>query len=263
MIRTALTIAPDVPPLTVPASRTPALPPLLTAHRVPGGDDPAAFAFSGAGAGRLGAGDTCWSDTAELAAAAIVLEPEGPLSSALEMAPLMLVAIGDALGAVGPPNLAVTYRWPLEVLTNGGKAGRVSIGVPEGATQGAVPDFLVVGFSLSLVLPAHARKAPGRHAEITALHEEGCGDLDSTMVIEAVCRHFVSWIDGWQQDGFRHAYPLIVGRMSGLEAPISLTCGTGSAEGRLIGIEADCTALVDASDRLRRVPLADALGVGA
>jgi BirA family biotin operon repressor/biotin-[acetyl-CoA-carboxylase] ligase len=263
LIRTAPTIAPDVSPLTVPASRTPALPPLLTAHRVPEVDDPVAFALSGAGAGRLGAGDTCWSDTAELAAAAIVLEPEGPLSAALEMAPLMLVAIGDALGAIGPPNLAVTYRWPLEVLANGGEAGCVSIRVPEGATPSAVPDFLVVGFSLSLVLPAHARKAPGRHAEITALHEEGCGDLDSTMVIEAVCRHFVSWIDGWQQDGFRHAHPLIVGRMSGLEAPISLPCGTGNVEGRLIGIEAGCTALVDAPDRLRRVSLADALGFGA
>jgi BirA family biotin operon repressor/biotin-[acetyl-CoA-carboxylase] ligase len=245
-------------PLTLSRPDDPALPPLLTGHRVAASDDPAEFAYAGAAAGRFSAGDTCWSAAEDRAAAALVLEPECMLASALEMAPLMLVAVGDALGAIGPPNLAITYRWPYGVLANGGEAGRVSVRVPEGATLDAEPDFLVVGFSLAMTLPRHARKSPGRHVDITALHEEGCGDLDRTMVIEAVCRHFLSWVDGWEQGGFRQAHPVLVGRLSELNERVSLP---GTPEGRLVGIEANCTALLDAPDRLLRIPLAEALGV--
>lgn len=246
--------------LTVPSPEDPSLPPLLTGRSVAAFEDPVDAAFAGAAAGRFSAGDTCWSQAEDRAAAAIVLEPECTLAPALQMAPLMLVAIGDALGAIGPPNLAITYRWPLTVLANGGEVGRVSIRIPDDAAPDTIPDFLVVGFSLALTLPRHVRRAPGRHADITALHEEGCGDLDRTMVIEAVCRHFLSWVDGWEQGGFRQAHPVIVGRMPELAEKDMRQRGI---TGRLVGIEADCTALFDAPDRLRRVPLAQALGIGA
>lgn len=247
--------------LTVPAVPDPALPPLLTGHAVAAEADPAEAAFDGAADGRYAAGDVCWSGAETHAVAAIVLEPECPLAVALQMAPLLLVAIGDALGSIGPPNLAITYRWPAGLLANGGDIGRVSLRAPACALLDE-PDYIVVGFSIAMSLPEPVRSAPGRDTTMTALFEEGCGDLDRTLVIEAVARHFLSWLDGWQQDGFKSARPVLEGRLQDVGDRVTVPDGAGIAAGRLIGIGDDGRLLLDGDSRMTAVSLAAGLGFG-
>lgn len=239
---------------------SPILPPLLTGHPVAAGDDLQTAVAVGVAGGRFGAGDLVWSEATDVVAAALVLEPEGSLAEALQMVPLTMVAIADALGAIGPPRLAVTMRWPDTLLADGAAVGRVSIAAPPGARLDTVPEHVVVGFSIALALPAWLREAPGRDTTTTALHEEGCGDVDRDLLIGAVARHFLSWLDTWSHEGF-------AGLGSALAERLSPEVGAwfGEAEGagaRLMAVDATGAARVETATGLREVPLARALGIG-
>lgn len=229
----------------------PAFPPLLTGHAVPLGGAPMLTAWEGARAGRLGAGDLCWSEATGEARAALVLEPEAPLEVALQMGPAMLVAICDALGAIGPPNLAMGVRWPGLVLANGGRVGRVDLAAAETA-PGAVPDFLIVGFTLALELPTDLRVAPGVSAHVTALHEEGAGDIDRSALIGAVARHFLSALDAWQHDGFGPLHAALSPRLDRMT----------EAGDRLVGIDEAGGAIIGTGPGARGVTLAEGFGIG-
>ncbi len=231
---------------------TPELPPLLTGHPVVAGEDVMRVATDGAMSGRLGAGDLCWSGDGETAAAAVVLEPEGPLFEALQMVPLTLVAIGDALGAIGPPNLEFGIGWPATLLANGGEIGAISVAVPDGAILAAVPDWLVVGYRVALTLSEDLRAAPGTAAHLTALSEEGGGDIDAVGLISAVSRHFLSWLDAWEHEGFAAVHPMLTARLGE-----GATCG----KDRLIGIDEGGGAIVASAGGTRGVSLAKAMGV--
>lgn len=238
----------------------PEFPPLLSGHAVQAADDPLDVAFEGASNGRFSAGDLCWSMAETHVRAAIVLEPECSLAKALQMAPLMMVAIGDALGAIGPPNLALMYRWPSTLMVNGGEVGEVFLRRPEGAALEDIPPFIVVGFSVAMSLPAEVFDAPGLARNTTALFEEGCGDLDRTQVIEAIARHFLSWVDTWEYDGFAAAHPDFAGRMQPADT-LSVRIGDTTHEGRMIGIDEDGGLLLDGAAGVNGVSLAQGMGM--
>ncbi|MEM5473663.1 biotin/lipoate--protein ligase family protein [Hoeflea sp. AS60] len=238
----------------------PEFPPLLKGHAVPAEDDPLRVALEGARQGKLSAGDLCWSMAETHARAAIVLEPECALAKALQMAPLLMVAIGDALGSIGPPNLALMYRWPTTLLVNGGEVGEVFLQAPEGAGLEDTPEFIVLGFSIAMSLSAAIVDAPGLARHATALFEEGCGDLDRTQVIEAIARHFLSWVDAWEHDGFGAAHPDFRGRMQPTDK-VAVQVGKVQHEGRMIGIDEDGGLLLDGAGGAHGLSLAQGLGM--
>jgi len=231
---------------------TPEFPPLLTGHPVVAGDDVMRAAVEGAASGQFGAGDLCWSEDGETAAAALVLEPEGPLFEALQMVPLTLVAIGDALGAIGPPNLEFGVSWPATLLANGGEIGAVSVAVPDETVLAAVPEWLVVGYRIALTLPETLRAAPGTAAHLTSLREEGGGDIDAIDLIRAVARHFLSWLDAWEHEGYSAVPPLLMKRLG--ENPTFL-------DNRLVDIDEGGGAILETATGKRTVSLAEAMGV--
>lgn len=215
----------------------PEFPPLLTGQVVAAGENPFAQAQAGAAAARLGGGDILWSQDDAHVAAALVLEPEEAVTDAVEMVPLMMVAIGDALGAIGPPNLAITYRWPTTLLANGGEFGKVQLHLGQ--------DYAVLGFGLDLLLPEDLQDKPGLSVHRTALREEGCGDLDRTLIIEAIARHFLSWLDSWQQQGLGSAIAMYRGRMHRVQGALEPL-----DDQKLIGVGADGAALIEGGEQI-------------
>lgn len=238
----------------------PEFPPLLTGHAVPASQDPLIVALERMREARLEAGDLFWSMAETHARAAIALEPDCSLGKALQMVPLLMVAIGDALGAIGPPNLALMYRWPQTLLVNGGEVGDVFLHAPDGIGLEETPDFMVLGFSIAMSLPPEIIDAPGLTSHATALFEEGCGDLDRTQVIEAVARHFLSWVDTWEHDGFAAAHADFHGRMQPADT-IAVQIGPVTHEGRMIGIDEDGGLLLNGTDGARGLSLAQGLGM--
>ena len=175
------------------------LPPLLVGHRLGPGRDAFARAVSRARDGRLGAGDLVWIDAADRLEAALVMEPEVPRERCAEMVPLVAVAFGDALGAIAPPEIAVTYLWPDRLLVNGAEAGRLRLALAEGSP----PAWLVIGLTVAIRPDANDPAGePGRDATRTNLWDEGCGDLGTRDLLAATARHTVATLHGWEEDGF-------------------------------------------------------------
>lgn len=178
----------------------PTFPPLLDGIAVKRPQEPFDLARAEAAAGRAGAGTVYWARATDHMDVAIVLEPEVPLEQAMHMPFAAMVAFGDALGALAPPELGVYYRWPCDIIVNGARAGQLRFAVPQDAAPGEQPDWLVIGFTVSM---RDERPDPGLEPDRTSLYEEGCIEITRTDLIESFCRHFLVWINTWENEGFR------------------------------------------------------------
>lgn len=183
----------------VEAGWPPLFPPLLDGREVASGVDPMTAAARSA-VGGADPGVLAYAPPGDRLRFAIALAPEVPLGRAVQMAHTLMVAVGDSIGALAPPEIAVEYRWPTTILVNGAVAGRVRLAA-SGDDPGVVPDWLVVG--LDLRLEADGSDEPGDRPGETTLYEEGSGPIPVSRLLESMSRHFLTWLHRWGQDGFR------------------------------------------------------------
>ncbi|MFQ5625897.1 MAG: biotin/lipoate--protein ligase family protein [Methyloligellaceae bacterium] len=201
----------------------PTFPPLLKGHGVPGTESAYEVACARASAGELGAGDVIWSQHTSRVDVAIVLEPEVALEMAVQMLPLSMVAIGDCLGALTPPQVGLTFTWPGEVRVNGAFAGTMKAAAGGKRDASAVPGWMVLGLWLRL-RREDSEPEPGDVPDRTWLSEEGCVELTHAEIIESYSRHFLTWINSWNEDGFKsvHASWLYRGHEKDEEVTVEL-----------------------------------------
>jgi len=231
----------------------PTFPPLLTGHAVKRPARPFAGAVKGARSGRLGAGDVVWSRNANRLDCAIVLEPEVGRQRALEMLYVAMVALGDAIGAVVPPEVAVTYRWPQSILVNGALIGDMPIAMaPETGADGA-PAWLVVGADIALRDDSRERE-PGHDPDRTTLFDEGCGEVTRTSLLESYCRHFLAWVHTWELDGFAAAHESWLRRAHDHEREVTIDCADGRLTGSFVGLDESGNLLLRTSAGVELVP---------
>lgn len=218
----------------------PQFPPLLKGHAVRAPKRPFAEACRRAEACELGAGDLVWSRNAARAELAVVLEPEVALERAVQMGPLLMVALGDCLGSLCPPKVAVHYRWPRGLLLNGALAGEVRMAAPRAAAT-AVPAWLVVGAELDIAAPREERRDWSR----TSLAEEAGPDITRTDVLQSLAAHFLTWLNTWQEEGFRPVHDQWLFRAEGREAPGVLENGDVPVEGKVLGLDESANLLFE------------------
>jgi hypothetical protein len=201
-----------------------------------------------------GAGTLVWVRSSARTEAAVVLEPEQPLAAARPALLAAASALGDALAAFGPPEVALTFRWPGVVLVNQGEVGRIRLAWPEGTAEGAVPDWLVVGAEARITFPRGWEAGHG--VGQTALAEEGWDPLEATApeLTAAWARHLMAGLAEWQRGsphgGFRRLAERYLAR---LEPGFP-------EEGGKRGIEPATGDLIHEKDGARsRFPLLEAL----
>jgi biotin-(acetyl-CoA carboxylase) ligase len=225
----------------------PTFPPLLDSHPVKSPDRPFAVACAAAEGGRAGAGDVFWARAVERMDVAIVLEPEVGLDQAMQMPFAAMVALGDALGAIAPPEIGVYYRWPGDIVLNGARAGSVSFALPEDAGPGAVPRWLVIAATVTLRSDRNDPE-PGRDTDNTTLEEEGGSGITRTELIESFCRHFLVWVHTWEEEGFRQINEIWVERARQLAEEIEADGVTGT----ILGLDEAGNLLVKPAEGVAR-----------
>ena len=62
-----------------------------------------------------------------------------------------MVALGDALAALAPPEKPIVIEWPDAICVDGGLVGGGRLAWPEHADERAVPDWLVFGAAIRIV----------------------------------------------------------------------------------------------------------------
>ena len=177
----------------------PSFPPLLRGEETASGIDPFAKAVASA---TLGAdpGLICWTRDETALRAALVLAPEAPLERAIGIAFAVALGLGDALGALAPPEVALHYVWPGGFKVNGADCG-VMRAAAATADPASVPDWLVIGVEMPYLPPSQGE--PGNRPGQTCLTEEGCIEVTPLKLLESWSRHTLVWINRWLDDGFQ------------------------------------------------------------
>ena len=178
----------------------PLLPPILTPVVVPKNVD--VFSKAIAAATKSEAGTVYYSENPEYLDVAVVLIPEVPKIKCNQMLYVMMVAAGDAIGALAPPEVAVTFSYPGLIFLNRGEAGLVKIEVAPSIEDEAIPDYMVVGIKLRLNNNLQADESNIK-PDITSLADEGAGYISRTRAIESLSRHFLAWVSQWEDEGFK------------------------------------------------------------
>lgn len=216
-----MTERPEFPPLYRPFAVTPELDPFERCVSV---------AADGAEAGTL-----LWSIGQDACECAVVLAPEQSLEASLPIVLVAMLGLGDALGSLVPPVVAVTYGWPDRIEVNGGVVGGVRMAHAETTAPNRIPDWLVIGFGVA-VRGRWAEAETGDELRRTTLADEGCGDIQTVDLLEAFARHFLAWINRWQEDGVGPVLQAWMSRATGLGKPIVVEIGGQKKEGTFSGL---------------------------
>lgn len=195
-----------------------------------------------------GAGTLVWVSAYDRVEAAVVLEPEQPLSEARPALLAALSALADALGAHGPPEIPVTFAWPATVKVNGAVVGGARLAVPAGAQDHAVPGWMVVGVEARFCFPEGHQ--PGADPGRTSLFEEGFCDVTPAELTAAWARHLMAGLAEWQAQGFRRLAERYLARLERAAGEGEAKRGLDPATGDLI---------LDGGGARRRLPLAEAI----
>jgi biotin-(acetyl-CoA carboxylase) ligase len=235
----------------------PTFPPLLKGHDVPGAEDAFKVACDRASEGALGAGDVVWSRNDSRIDVAIIMEPEVALETAVQMLPLAMVAIGDCLGALTPPQVGQTFTWPGTIRVNGALAGTMKAAAGGKRDANAVPGWMVVGLWLR-----HLREdnepEPGDVPDQTWLSEEGCEELTRTELLESYSRHFLTWLNTWNEDGFKSIHASWLYRAQENEEDITFELGGKNYSGVMLGLDDNGNLLYRDGDTTKSALLIDA-----
>lgn len=176
------------------------LPPMFEAVLVTGDAFSAARALASGGGE---AGTLVVAEAAETLDLAVVLEPDRPAADCFAALPIAMLAMADALAALGPPMKPVGFVWPDRLVLDGAEVGRARLALPKPSDE-PVPAWLVVGLELRLRF-ANGSDEPGRTPERTALAEEGFGEVTATAIVESFARHLLHWVNRWQEEGLAPA----------------------------------------------------------
>ena len=143
---------------------------------------------------------------------------------------------------MAPPEVAVTYQLPGYVMLNRGRAGLVRLVIDPAAGTNDVPDWMIATAVVRLAASEHDHKKWSESAgvEQTTMKEEGGGFISRTRLIESSCRHFLVWVNRWQDDGFR---PLHDSWMQRLEASAPIDFEDGE-QAEWLGLDEDGGALL-------------------
>ena len=170
-------------------------PPLLTGFAVAG--DP--FEAACAAAETAEPGSVFYSPDEGRFQVAVLLAPESPLEEAISVIFAAKLALNDAVGALGPPEVALHFEWPVGFRVNGARCGEARARAATNDPKDE-PDWLVVGLDVPVMGAMEVKE--GEVPEHTSLHAEGCGEITTSLLTETWARYFMSWLHIYMTDGF-------------------------------------------------------------
>lgn len=228
----------------------PAFPPLMSGHAVDTGIDPFEKACAMAALG-CDAGLIVHNVTANRLAAALVMAPEVALEKAMAMLPVCGVGFQNALGALGPPEVAVHLEWAGGIRVNGARCGRLRA-MAGASDPGALPGWLVIGLEIPLM---QTTDRPGDQPDQTALYDEGCAEVDPVTLLESWARHTLVWITRWEDGGNRALHA----EWRGLAHGIGENTARDGKSGVFLGVDENFGMLLREGEKTHLIPLSSIL----
>jgi biotin-(acetyl-CoA carboxylase) ligase len=141
------------------------------------------------------AGLFVWRPAADCIDCAILLRPEEARAQVMPVVLVASLALLDGLGSAGPAAVGADLVWPAGLRVNSGLCGGIALDLGPGDK----PEWAVV------VVDLRKSSTPGieggERPDVTTLHNEGFADMADRDLVEAFARHFLVWMDRWEEQG--------------------------------------------------------------
>lgn len=233
------------------------LPPFFNALGFAADADLPNEAFHRARRGKVDPGTVCYSERPDRLDAILILGPEVSLRESLQVIYPLMLATNDALGACIPAGVAIHLGWPDRVLVNGALAGGLAL-FCDTQDLDAVPDWMLARISID-IMGNPQDPFPGKQTQRTSLYEEGAGEASAPQVLEAFCRHFMSWLDRWQRGGMESLSQHWLDRAAGREEDAAFPKGTELVRGIVDTLTPSGNLIVSTPSGAQELDLADML----
>jgi BirA family biotin operon repressor/biotin-[acetyl-CoA-carboxylase] ligase len=162
----------------------------------------------------------------------VIVRPDCGLAEAAQFSFVTAVALGDAIGSVASPQMAVNYKWPNDVLLNGRKVAGILLESKGDAEQRL--EWLVIGVGANV-----SSFPPETRLPATSLHFEGCPTTVSAVdLLEAFARHLLSWINVWLDEGFAPVRAAWLRHAGGLQEEIEVRLPQETLKGVFVDLDA-------------------------
>jgi len=196
-----------------------------------------------AGYGRQG---RAWSSAEGNLFVSLIVRPDCSLARAAQFSFITAVALGEAVGSVGPALIEVTYKWPNDVLLNNRKFAGILLESKAGPDQSL--EWLVVGVGANVSsFPTEARWPA------TSLHFEGCPpSVAATDLLQAFARHMLNWVNVWLDDGFEPVRQAWLRHAQGLKQEIEVRLPKETLKGNLTDLDETGALILTLADGSRR-----------
>ncbi len=233
----------------------PRFPPLFSGHAAAADEDVFAIAVDRARQG-TDAGLIVHRIQPDHLAAALVLAPETALEDAI--AAVLVVAIGfaDSFGALAPSEVAAQFDWPGGFRINGAACGGLRVAAST-SDPAAEPDWLVIGIDLPFF--ARSTQEPGDFPNQTTLWNEGCGEIEPSLMLESWARHTLVWIHNWIEDGLAKVHSEWTGRAFGIGTETEIVLAGRRYCGQFMGLDEKGGMLLKSGNTTEVLPLTLAL----
>ena len=228
----------------------PTFPPLLKGVCADGVLDPFVKACTQAALG-CDPGLVFYNITADHLRAAITFAPEVPLEEAMAMLPACGIGYQNALGALGPPEVAVHLDWSGGITVNGAACGRLQAAAATNDPQ-QEPEWLVIGLEVPLIPQTDN---PGETPDQTSLFDEGCVEVEPVRLLESWARHTLVWINRWSDEGVQPLHS----EWRGLARNIGEDIQIMGKSGTFLGVDERFGMLLRHGDTTDLIPLSTQL----
>ena len=225
------------------------LPPLYDAVIL---DEPGADARAHAAGMAAGGGDAglfVWRPAADRIDCAVLLRPEEDRAQVMPVVLVASLAILDAVGTAGPPAVASDLVWPAGLRINSGLVGGAALELGPGDS----PEWAVV--SVVLRKTGEPGAEGGERPESTSLHDEGFADMADRDLVEAFARHFLVWMDRWEEQGLAPIARHWLHRATAHGADTVLMVGAELIAGSILDLDESGGLVLDTAQGRRALPL--------
>ena len=226
----------------------PQLPPLFKAQEVLKNQNTFHKAISSASSGDVGT--VFYSETNGILNIAITLGPEVIKSKAMQVHYLMMLGLSDAIAALAPPEIEVSHLWPNLMFMNRGLMGKILL-FDSGGESNEIPLWIVSGVQIRRKVECDKFH---KLIEATSLEDEGSAFLSNVRIIEAITRHFLVWLNTWQEEGFKSVHKTWLER---LVPNFSVNDISSEFKGEWMGLDENGLALFKKNKNHFSLPLED------
>jgi BirA family biotin operon repressor/biotin-[acetyl-CoA-carboxylase] ligase len=173
---------------------------------------------------------------------ALIIEPEFDNATAAQLLYVAAISAGTAIADILSPMTGLRYRWPNHIYINDLKSGLLQIATPDGDAD-PYP-WLVLGLSVNV-----AHHPPNPEPErFNSMHASGTPEANVGELLEAYCRHFLSWVNRWAEEGFGPVHKTWLQRADGVGGDIRLRVDDEIIEGRFGKLDSQGRINVELAD---------------